>query len=85
MSPTDIKFTADQVKFIHNALICYKEHFESRAGQKMYSLKIRKEVLHWKHLDGVYVDSRIYHLQQYETRLKKCSELLELITTEPCT
>ena len=85
MSPTDMKFTADQVKFIHNALICYKEHFESRAGQKMYSLKIRKEVLHWKNLDGVYMDSRIYYLQQYQENIRTCDELIELTEPDPCT
>jgi len=80
-----MKFTADQVKFIHNALICYKEHFESMAGQKMYSLKIRKEVLKWKDLDGVYVDSRIYHLQQYQAKIRTCDELLELTEPASCT
>ena len=85
MSPTDMKFTADQVKFIHDALEAYQHKLERRSGEIMYSLKIRTEPLNWKHLDGVYVDSRIYHLQQYETRIKKCSELLELITTDPCT
>ena len=80
-----MKFTADQVKFIHDALEVYQQKLERRSGEIMYSLKIRTEPLNWKHLDGVYVDSRIYQLQQYETRLKKCSELLELITTEPCT
>lgn len=85
MSPTDMKFTADQVKFIHDALEAYQHKLERRSGEIMYSVKIRPEPLNWKDLDGVYVDSRIYHLQQYEARLKKCSELLELITTDPCT
>jgi len=85
MSPTDMKFTADQVKFIHDALEAYQHKLERRSGETLYSLKIRPEPLNWKHLDGVYVDSRVYNLQQYETKLQKCSELLELITTDSCT
>lgn len=78
MSPTDMKFTADQVKFIHKALICYKEHFERRVGQRKYSLKIRKQVLDWKVVNDEAVDSRIYYIQQDQAKLQTCNELLEL-------
>ena len=85
MSPTDMKFTADQINFIRNALICYKEHFQSRAGQKMYSLKIRPQVLHWKVVNDEAVDSRVYYLEQYQSKIQTCDELLELTEPASCT
>ena len=85
MSPTDMKFTADQINFIHDALNCYKHHFERRSGDLRYSLKIRSQVLNWKVVDGEAVDTRVYRLEQYQSKIQTCKELIELTSTESCT
>ena len=85
MSPTDMKFTADQVKFIHDALEAYQHKLERRSGELRYSLKIRSQVLKWKVVDGEAIDTRVYRLEQYQSKIQTCRELTELITTESCT
>ncbi len=85
MSPTATKFTADQVKFIRNALICYKQHFQSMSGQKMYSLKTCPQVRKWKVVNDEAVDSRVYYLEQYQSKIQTCDELLELTEPDLCT
>ena len=73
------------MNFIRNALICYKEHFQSRASQKIYSLRIRPQVLHWKVVNDEAVDSRVYYLEQYKSKIQTCDELLELTESASCT